>query len=70
MPNPWLKKNPFMSLWLSAAHRTAGAARGQAAAAAKRQVRAVTAETMNEGLKIWTEALFPRVAKKRAVRKR
>ena len=37
MKNPWLKKNPLMSLWLSGANKVAGAARGQAAAAVKRE---------------------------------
>jgi len=32
MSNPWLKKNPFMSLWLSTANRMAGSLRGQATA--------------------------------------
>ena len=32
MSNPWLKKNPFMSIWLSAANRMASTMRGQAAA--------------------------------------
>ena len=35
MSNPWLKKNPFMSMWLSAANRAAGTFRGQANAAVK-----------------------------------
>ena len=44
MSNPWLKKNPFMSLWLSAANRVAGSLRGQATAQARRQVKAAVAE--------------------------
>lgn len=36
MTNPWLKKNPFMSLWLSQANRVAGMARAQSTAQAKR----------------------------------
>jgi len=40
MANPWLKKNPFMSIWLSAANRVAATARGQATAQVKRQVKA------------------------------
>lgn len=40
----WFKKNPFMSLWLSAANRVAGLARGQTMAQAKRQVKAVIAK--------------------------
>ena len=40
MANPWLKKNPFMSIWLSAANRIAATVRGQATAQARRQVQA------------------------------
>jgi hypothetical protein len=40
MRNPWLKKNPFMSMWLSEANRIAGTMRGQATAHARRQVSA------------------------------
>jgi hypothetical protein len=44
MSNPWLKKNPFMSLWLSAANRFAGSFRGHAAALGKQQGNAAMAE--------------------------
>lgn len=40
MANPWTKKNPLMSMWLSAANTWAGAARGAVAAQAKRQQKA------------------------------
>jgi hypothetical protein len=40
MKNPWLKKNPAMSMFLSAANAWAGAFRGQATAAAKRNMAA------------------------------
>jgi hypothetical protein len=35
MANPWLKKNPFMSMWLSGANAAAGRASGQATAQAR-----------------------------------
>jgi hypothetical protein len=38
MRNPWLKKDPAMSMFLSAANAWMGAARGQASAALKRGV--------------------------------
>jgi hypothetical protein len=47
MANPWLKKNPFMSMWLSTANHVAGTLRGQATAQAKRQVKAVLAEAIS-----------------------
>jgi hypothetical protein len=37
MANPWTKKNPLLSLWLSGANTLAGRARGAGAAEAKRQ---------------------------------
>ncbi len=37
MANPWIKKNPLMSLWLSGANAAAGRFRGAAAQAAARQ---------------------------------
>ena len=50
MTNPWLKKNPFMSMWLSAANSMmnsmTSAARGQAAAAAKRQSKAAVSQAL------------------------
>ena len=46
MSNPWLKKNPFMSLWLSTANRVAGSLRGQATAQAKRQAKTAVAEAI------------------------
>ncbi len=59
MANPWLKKNPFMSLWLSAANRAAGTLRGKATAQAQRQVKAAL-----------TEAISPPAPKSKPSRKR
>jgi len=53
MPNPWTSKNPFMSMWLSAANRSAGAARGTATTAARRQIATAQAETMRQFLDFW-----------------
>ena len=49
--NPWLKKNPFMSMWLSGANKVAGAARGLAAAAVKREATRATKDAAGEGTK-------------------
>ena len=49
MKNPWLKKNPLMSLWLSGANKVAGAARGQAAAAVKREATRAAQDAVAEG---------------------
>ena len=37
MANPWTKRNPLLSMWLSGANALAGSARGAGAAEAKRQ---------------------------------
>jgi hypothetical protein len=37
MTNPWTKKNPLLSMWLSGANALAGKARGAGAAEAKRR---------------------------------
>ena len=59
MSNPWLKKNPFMSMWLSTANRVAGTLRSQATAQARRQVKAAV-----------TEAVTPPAPKAKPRRKR
>lgn len=59
MSNPWLKKNPFMSMWLSTAHRMADSLRGQATAEMNRQVKAAVKEATRENQKLWTQALAP-----------
>ncbi len=51
MNNPWLKKNPLMSMWLSGANKVAGAARGLAAAAFKREATRVSKDAAAEGTK-------------------
>jgi hypothetical protein len=60
MANPWLKKNPLMSMWLSAANATAGRARRVAAAEAKRQQTALTKETVRFWASAWLPAVKPR----------
>jgi len=67
MSNPWLKKNPFMSLWLSGANKVMGSARGQASAAVKREANkagaAATAAAAKQVTEFWTTPLTkPKVA--------
>ena len=57
MRNPWLKKNPFMSMWLSDANAMAGSIRGQATAQAKRQATNVMADASNDLFTAWTRAM-------------
>ncbi|NUZ07878.1 hypothetical protein [Piscinibacter koreensis] len=73
MRNPWTKKNPFMSMWLSGANKVAGAARGQASAAVKREVSRASktgaAEAGKQVLDFWSAA-FGSPAKSRGRKKR
>jgi hypothetical protein len=57
LTHPWLKKNPFMSLWLSGANTVAGSMRGHAAAQAKRQATAAMTKATKDTLRFWTGAL-------------
>ena len=67
MSNPWLKKNPAMSLWLSGANAVAGSLRGHAMAQARRG----SATAVQDAVDFWTAALAPPAApKKRKARKR
>lgn len=63
MSNPWLKKNPFMSLWLSGANKVMGSARSQAAAATKREAgkagTASAAAATQQVTEFWTRSLTP-----------
>jgi hypothetical protein len=55
MARPWLKKNPFMSLWLSGANTAADRARMQARAAITKQVT-----------RFWSGAWLARKTKRRS----
>lgn len=70
MSNPWLKKNPFMSMWLSAANRIAGTMRGQAAAQAKRQISAAVTKATNDNLKAMTGGTAPASPKAKPKKRR
>ncbi len=59
MKNPWTKKNPFMSIWLSNANRVAGAARGRMAAEGKRAASTAMTEGARQMMAVWTDALTP-----------
>jgi hypothetical protein len=45
MRKPWTTRTPFMSISLNSAEKVLGSARDQTAAAAKRQVASIQAET-------------------------
>ena len=68
MSNPWTKKNPLMSMWLSSANKTMNAARGQGTGAAKRQVATAQADAMRQIVDFWTGKPGKAPARKRARR--
>lgn len=53
MRNPWVKKNPFMSAWLSAANSAVGTARGRATNEARRQAGVVRADATRQVIGLW-----------------
>ena len=66
MRNPWTAKNPFMSIWLSSANKVMGSARGQATAAANRQVASIQAEAAKQVIDFWSgKAASPTTRKKK-----
>lgn len=57
MKNPWTKKNPLLSMWLSGANAVAGSARSRASAAAKRQATTMMKQGIRQTADFWTDAL-------------
>jgi hypothetical protein len=66
MRNPWLKKNPFLSMWLSGANAVLGSARSRATAEGKRQAATMMSHGAKEVVRFWSNALTtpPRKKKK------
>jgi hypothetical protein len=67
--NPWLRKNPFLSIWLSGANAVAGAARGKATAYAKKQMASAMAQNTKTVSDFWLGALAPPAPRKRKKRR-
>ncbi|HJW56084.1 MAG TPA: hypothetical protein VJ577_12485 [Burkholderiaceae bacterium] len=68
MKNPWIKKNPFMSMWLSGANAIAGSARSRAIAEGRRQTSIMMTKGTRQMMDFWTGALLtppPKRKKKR-----
>ena len=69
MKNPWTKKNPFMSMWLSGANSAMGSARGHGTAVAKREIKKASSTAATVGTKqildFWTNVLKPPSAPRR-----
>lgn len=70
MANPWLKKNPFMSMWLSGANAAAGSLRGRAAGHMKREASTAMVKATQDVFDFWTAGLMAPPAKKRTRRRR
>ena len=70
MANPWLKKNPFMSMWLSGFNAAAGSMRGHAVSQAKRQTASAMTKATNDIFGAWTAGLAPPPAKSRRRQRR
>jgi hypothetical protein len=61
-----ISKNPFMSMWLSAANRVANTGRGAFTAAAKRQQTAMANEATKSVLGFWSKAMQAPAGRKRS----
>ena len=70
MSNPWLKKNPFMSMWLSGANAAAGSLRGHAVGQAKRQAATVMSKATKDVLDAWTAGFVTPPPKTRTRKRR
>lgn len=57
MTNPWLKSNPFLSMWLSGANTVAAYQRQQFEAAAARY----QADAARQWIEVWTNAWLARL---------
>lgn len=65
MKNPWTKKNPLLSMWLSGANAVTGVARNRGTAAAKRQARTEMNRGMKQAADFWSGALMTAAPKKK-----
>ena len=65
MTNPWMKKNPWLSLWLSGANSMLGSARAAWVREAHRQNEAFLKETRRQMAAFWLGPTRPARSKKR-----
>lgn len=70
MKNPWMKKNPFMSMWLSGANAVAGSVRSRTQAEANRQATTMMTQGMQEMLKFWSGGVMSSPPAKKRKRSR
>ncbi|WP_136418494.1 MULTISPECIES: hypothetical protein [Oxalobacteraceae] len=69
MKNPWTKKNPWMSMWLSGANAIAGSARSRATAEGKRQAATVMKKNVQQITDLWSGAWLASPPKKKKRRR-
>ena len=70
MANPWTKKNPLLSMWLSGANAVAGKARRAGAAAAKGQQTSLVKQAARFWSGAWSADTEPERAKSKPKRRR
>lgn len=70
MKNPWTKKNPLMSMWLSGANAVAGSARSRVTAEGKRQSAAMMTSGAKQIANFWSSVLTPPTPAKRRKKRR
>ena len=68
MRNPWVKKNPLMSMWMSGANAVMGAARSRVTAEGKRQATAMMSQGAKQMARLWTGALMTAPRKRKRSR--
>jgi hypothetical protein len=54
LKNPWTKKNPLLSMWMSGANAAMGHARGRAIAEGRRQAALAVADGSRKVIEFWT----------------
>jgi len=59
MKNPWLKRNPFLSMWLSGVNSAVGTARSRVSAEAARQAAHMQTAATKQVVDFWTTLLTP-----------
>ena len=70
MANPWIKKNPLLSMMLSGANAWAGAARGSMQAEGKRRQAAAMRSGARQATDFWMAAVTGAAPGKPARKKR
>ena len=66
MKNPWTRKNPFMSMWLSGANAVAGSVRGRVTAETKRQATTAMTKGVKQMVNFWSAGLITSPPRKKA----